>query len=251
MLFETVLHWAERTCDRLCDLKSYPSPSEAAPKIIAHRGAWNSSCTENTMDAFERARQLGAWAVELDVHFTRDNVAVVNHDENLQRCHRHSGVIAETDAALLPSTVPRLEQVLALTGLHFMLEIKKPLTPGQAHALSQLLAGRAPVRDYHLLALTSDRLHFAPALPREAWILVGDINMHSLTREAMALGLGGVAGHYLFMTDSLIKKLHAEGLRAGVGFSSTRNLYQREWRRGVDWVFTNHLDAITKCESRP
>lgn len=52
--------------------------------VYAHRGA-SSTATENTMAAFEEARLLGATGVELDVHFSSDGVAVVFHDESLQR----------------------------------------------------------------------------------------------------------------------------------------------------------------------
>lgn len=52
-----------------------PRPVE----IIAHRGA-SRQCPENTIAAFDRALQLGANAIELDVHATADGVVVVHHD---------------------------------------------------------------------------------------------------------------------------------------------------------------------------
>ena len=45
--------------------------------VIAHRGA-SAELPENTLPAFERAIELGADYVELDVHATRDGVVVVN-----------------------------------------------------------------------------------------------------------------------------------------------------------------------------
>jgi glycerophosphoryl diester phosphodiesterase len=48
-------------------------------EIIAHRGA-SRDCPENTMEAFARALALGADALELDVHATRDGTIVVHHD---------------------------------------------------------------------------------------------------------------------------------------------------------------------------
>jgi glycerophosphoryl diester phosphodiesterase len=49
------------------------------PEIIGHRGAPR-ECTENTLPGFARALALGADAVELDVHATRDGTVVVHHD---------------------------------------------------------------------------------------------------------------------------------------------------------------------------
>ncbi len=51
---------------------------------MAHRGGaglW----PENTMLAFERARELGVDVIEMDVHATADGVLVVLHDANVDR----------------------------------------------------------------------------------------------------------------------------------------------------------------------
>jgi glycerophosphoryl diester phosphodiesterase len=49
------------------------------PQLIGHRGAPRER-PENTLPAFLRALDLGAEAVELDVHATRDGAVVVHHD---------------------------------------------------------------------------------------------------------------------------------------------------------------------------
>ena len=50
-----------------------------SPELIGHRGAPRER-PENTLSSFLRALDLGADAVELDVHATRDGVVVVHHD---------------------------------------------------------------------------------------------------------------------------------------------------------------------------
>ena len=50
-----------------------------SPELIGHRGAPRER-PENTLASFLRALDLGADAVELDVHATRDGVVVVHHD---------------------------------------------------------------------------------------------------------------------------------------------------------------------------
>ena len=47
--------------------------------IIGHRGAPNQAC-ENTLESFEKALQLGANALELDVSMTSDQHVVLWHD---------------------------------------------------------------------------------------------------------------------------------------------------------------------------
>ncbi|MBI3638248.1 glycerophosphodiester phosphodiesterase [Candidatus Wolfebacteria bacterium] len=50
--------------------------------IIAHRGA-SKYAPENTIEAFQKAIDMGADMIELDVRKTRDGVLVVHHDENI------------------------------------------------------------------------------------------------------------------------------------------------------------------------
>lgn len=51
---------------------------------IAHRGA-SAQAPENTMAAFEKAIELGADVIELDLHVSCDGDLVVIHDETLDR----------------------------------------------------------------------------------------------------------------------------------------------------------------------
>lgn len=50
-----------------------------SPRLIAHRG-YTPVAPENSLPAFETAAKLGMWAVETDVHITRDGVLVCCHN---------------------------------------------------------------------------------------------------------------------------------------------------------------------------
>ena len=63
-------------------------------RLIAHRGA-SGHAPENTEAAFKLALEMGASAVELDVHQTKDGELVVIHDENLKRTGRRKGLIGK------------------------------------------------------------------------------------------------------------------------------------------------------------
>jgi glycerophosphoryl diester phosphodiesterase len=54
------------------------------PLVVAHRGA-SIEAPENTIEAFERAVDAGADAVEFDVRITADGSAVVMHDPDVDR----------------------------------------------------------------------------------------------------------------------------------------------------------------------
>lgn len=103
----------------------------AGPRVLAHRGL-AVDAPENTMLAFARAVAAGADYVETDVHATRDDVAVVCHDDDLRRVAgrpvRVRGLtLAELSLVRLPDDqeVPTLEQALdAFPETRFNIDVK-------------------------------------------------------------------------------------------------------------------------------
>jgi glycerophosphoryl diester phosphodiesterase len=83
--------------------------------VIAHRGAsWSER--ENTLPAFERAIELGADFVELDVQVASDGALVVFHDLDLDRLTPLVGPLRRRRLAELREVgIPTLEDVLELT----------------------------------------------------------------------------------------------------------------------------------------
>ncbi len=109
----------------------HPFLDHPRPLAFAHRGG-SLEAEENTMAAFERAVGLGYTHIETDVHATRDGVAVVHHDDTLQRM---TGRVERIDAlswAELSAVhtrggagIPRLDQVLAsFPALNVNIEMK-------------------------------------------------------------------------------------------------------------------------------
>ena len=78
--------------------------------VIAHRGA-SAEERENTLPAFERAIELGADFVELDVQVASDGTPVVFHDLDLARLTPLRGPVRRRTAAeLREHGNPTLEQ---------------------------------------------------------------------------------------------------------------------------------------------
>jgi phosphatidylglycerol phospholipase C len=53
------------------------------PQTIAHRG-YKAAYPENTLRAFSAAVEIGAHAVETDIHLSRDKVVILSHVSDLQ-----------------------------------------------------------------------------------------------------------------------------------------------------------------------
>lgn len=67
---------------------------ERTTKVWAHRGA-SAHAPENTLPAFELARQMGADGIELDVQLSKDGVPVVIHDERIDRVSDGAGNVRD------------------------------------------------------------------------------------------------------------------------------------------------------------
>ena len=64
------------------------------PEIWAHRGA-SGYCPENTLPAFEKALEMGAQGIELDIQLTKDEKIVVIHDEWINRTSDGEGWVKD------------------------------------------------------------------------------------------------------------------------------------------------------------
>jgi glycerophosphoryl diester phosphodiesterase len=87
---------------------------------IAHRGA-SAYEPENTLRAFERAIQMGATMLELDIHHSRDVHPIVIHDAEVSRTTNGKGHIREMTLKQIKELnagkgekVPTLTEVIAL-----------------------------------------------------------------------------------------------------------------------------------------
>src|SRR5438477_6793156 len=78
----------------------FADPERRRVWVIGHRGAMG-HCPENTFASFERALELGADWVELDVHLTRDGGLAVIHDETVDRTTDGHGLVKDHTLAEL------------------------------------------------------------------------------------------------------------------------------------------------------
>ncbi|TVY31196.1 Phosphatidylglycerol phospholipase C [Lachnellula hyalina] len=78
------------------------------PQAIAHRG-YKAAHPENTMGAFKGAVEVGAHAIETDLHLSKDGVVVLCHDATLKRCFGTDEKIVDCDWEYL-KTLRTLEE---------------------------------------------------------------------------------------------------------------------------------------------
>lgn len=125
------------------------------PRIIAHRGA-RGEAPENTLAAFQRAIDLGAHGLELDVLLTSDKVPVITHNDDLSILTQFRGYVHATpfdtvrtldvgshfSAQFAGTTMPTLSETLELTSRYDILTIVeiKPQA-GMERSAARLIGG--------------------------------------------------------------------------------------------------------------
>lgn len=143
-----------------------------APLIVAHRGA-SGLAPENTMTAFRVAIDLGAPAVECDVHLTADGVPVIIHDATLDRTTSGSGSVAAhtyeqirtldagawLDGRFAGERVPALHEALDLCARRARLVVELKAGGGEALVVAALDAiERAKTTDVAVISFGLDEV---------------------------------------------------------------------------------------------
>ena len=142
------------------------------PSIVAHRGLHDLH-PENSLASFKAAWTSGVLWCECDIHCSADGIAIVIHDDTLDRTTNGCGDVATTSSKALQrvkltparggksdQTIPLLRDVLeampAQAGL--IIEIKPIIPEDQVRAILRLLSGRrAMLQSFHTQVLETIR----------------------------------------------------------------------------------------------
>jgi glycerophosphoryl diester phosphodiesterase len=228
-------------------------------KIISHRGEHdNRSIFENTIAAFDRVNKAGVWGIELDVRWTKDLMPVVFHDAGLQRVFGSDINIDQmtlTELNMHCRLIPALSEVIQKYGkkMHLMVEIKKEVYPNPEHqnnVLKDLFRCLTPQDDFHFISLRPEMFMLIDFVPSSTFVPSARFNVKQLSDLAITNNYRGIAGHYVLITDTLLKKHHLQKQCVGTGYICSQNCLFRELNRGVEWIFTNHaLKLQSICDS--
>jgi len=235
---------------------------------IAHRGA-SGVAPENTKIAFVKALDMGAEAIELDVQLTRDDVAIVFHDDTLERTTNGSGRVADTDFATIAKLdagswfapqfarveVPKLEEVLSSVGRRAILNVELKPDERVEKLVKLVVTAVARFELFDSVVFSS----FDTATMRYLRHLVPDARIGVLctadTREqAMALAddlaAENVHPERTMVDSELVRVVHASGRKVWAWTANLAGEIAMLSALGVDGIFSDFPDRVRAVASR-
>ena len=223
------------------------------PHILAHQGL-ALECPPNTIEAFTKALSAGADYIETDAHGTKDGIAVLFHDDDINGAPVSSLLMSE-----LPAFIPTLKSVLEhFPDAKFNIDIKNSEASGPvAQAINELDA-------HHRILLTSFDANrrkttmqkapgtasspsvseftpaFFAALCGQQWLVNRLLkNFDAVQIPASALGLN-------IVTPRLVKIYHKAGVMVHVWTINDPEQMKKLLDAGVNGIVTDRTDIAQK-----
>jgi glycerophosphoryl diester phosphodiesterase len=231
------------------------------PLVVAHRGA-SQAAPQNTLMAFRLAAEMGADAVELDVHLTADNVPVVIHDATVDATTNGTGAVRQMSLAQLKTLnivrgerIPTLEEVLAEVGQRLLINIEFKDHTLRGMGLEAIVGNI--LRQMHML----DRVWFSSFNPfslRRARAAIPEVPCGMLYSRQLPIylrhrWLAPLTPHealhpeHTLVTSTLIENAHRRGLRVAAWTLDDPERAQRLAAWGIDAIITNVPDQILEA----
>lgn len=236
------------------------------PSLFAHRGG-GSLAPENTLAALKTGYMLGYQGVEFDVKLSRDGIAILMHDDTLERTTNGHGMVADVpydkisqlDAGLWfgeafrGEAVPRFSDMAAfLIDQKMMANVEIKPCPGResetgtkvAAMCSELWQGQdlpPLISSFSVEALRAARA-VSPQLPMG--LLVESTPHDQLLLLLEELACVSIHFNYQVMTVEWVEYFHQHNYRVLLYTVNDINRARDLLAIGVDGLFTDKLDAM-------
>lgn len=228
--------------------------------IIAHQGA-SGHAPENTLVAFEKAIELGADWIELDVHLVNSELFVI-HDYRLERLTDQAGSLYNVPIAVIRKAriahkypIPTLREVLDLVDrrVGINIEIKSPATaPAVIEVVEEYIARRG--WSYEQFMLTSfNQYELLTVHQMQPKLAIGVIIYglpFGLAEFTRPLNVNALVVCIEFINTELVDSAHHLGLKVFVYTVNFPDDIEHMLRLGVDGIVTNYPERVARLIQR-
>ena len=222
---------------------------------IGHRGA-SAYKPENTLSSFQKAIELGADMIELDVHRCKTGEIVVIHDFTLGRTTSGKGLVKTKTLEQLKSLnikkeekIPTLQEVLDLVHhcikINIELKGKKTAQPVLALIDEYVLHRGWDYNDFLISSFDYTQLQEIRKLNTtlKIGVLWARFPLRWL-QKALAVHAYSVHSLYSKTTLKLVEKAHQHNLKVFVWTVNQKKDIEKMKTMGVDGIISNHPDLI-------
>jgi len=218
---------------------------------VGHRGA-KAYETENTLESFRKAIELGANAIELDVRQSRDEKLIISHDDNLKKVfgkdRRVNMATLEELKQLSADRVPTLEEALISIDKKvdkILVELKEAGYEKKVLDIirTQRLKDRVIIVSFHEESL-------AAVKNLDSEIETGLIyakfrsKIRNPIQAAMKLNARYLVPLYRFVHTKDIEKAHENNLKVIVWTINTKEEARQYIAKGVDGIASDKPDIF-------
>ena len=223
-------------------------------KLIAHRG-YAVHAPQNSLEAFEAAGELGYWAIETDVHKTKDGVLVCNHDATVDHMFNGSGEIRamswaelsklrfreeRRNGSMLDAGMPTFRQYLKVCRRYHAMPFIETKTMDVEEVLAQAFEYFEP-EQLVLSSTNMEHLRLARKVSDRVFIHHIFSNGTSI-KELAQMKPAGVSLNYPDLDafdPRLVDVVHGYGLKLCLRAGDSAEQVERMKALGLDYIPTN------------
>jgi glycerophosphoryl diester phosphodiesterase len=233
----------------------HPFFDSTATLVFAHRGGAGLA-PENTLEAFDRALELGADGLELDVRLSLDGVVVVHHDSTLERTTNLRGKLSGVTAdELARAGIPPLGVVLdRYRDSRIIVEMKQNRVElaqavveavRRADALDRVCLGSFGLRVLRAARAIEPRVATSASREEVRWALYRSWCRWPVARASYGgYQVPETSGATRIVSRRFVDAAHRSGLRVQVWTVDREEDARRLVSWGVDGLITDRPDVI-------
>lgn len=231
---------------------------------IAHRGA-SGYAPENTLAAFDKAVEMQADYIEIDVQLSKDDLPVVIHDDTLDRTTNGTGNVSAYTLEELRSLdagswfdkkyagekIPSLNEVLEMYGekINILIELKSPeLYPGVEEKVAEALAKYKLDTSNNIVIQSFNHpsvIKSAELLPEITHGVLAGENYKNVTDQQLQ-EFAAYAEYFnpnlKIVSSELVDNVHQAGMKISPYTIKTKAEAERIYKFGVDGLITDYPD---------
>lgn len=232
--------------------------------VLAHRGA-SKIAPENTEAAFQKAMQMGADGVELDVQLTKDKKLVVIHDERVDRTTNGIGYVKDLtlkeikklDAGSYFSPkfagerILTLEEALELTRNSKLINIEIKNIIIKYKNIEREVVSIIKKMNLESKVICSSFNHYSIAMIKQLSpeIKTGLLYVSTLYKPwiyATTLGVEAIHPHYYSVSSEIVNDCHDNNIKVNVWTVDDKDAIKQMISNQVDTLITNYPEIALK-----